>query len=91
MLIQGIEKYRVKLKDLKESNGIEIAEFVVGNRLVEEPVFKWWVPKVLRKQNRIISKVKSRYWKTTHKFGIQLPHSMEEALQINEETGMDFW
>jgi hypothetical protein len=91
MLIQGIEKYRVKLKDLKESNGIEIAEFVVGNHLVEEPVFKWWVSKVLRKQNRIISKVKSRYWKTTHKFGIQLPHSMEEALQINEETGMDFW
>jgi hypothetical protein len=39
----------VKLKDLKESNGIEIAKFVVANHLVEEPTFKWWVPKVLRK------------------------------------------
>jgi hypothetical protein len=70
---------------------IEIAKFVVVNHLVEEPAFKWWVPKVLRKRNRIISKVKSRYWKTTHKFGIQLPHSVEEALQIDEETGTDFW
>jgi hypothetical protein len=81
----------VKLKDLKESNGIQIAEFVVANRLVEEPAFKWWVPKVLRKRNRIISKVKSRYWKTTHKFGIRLRHSVEEALRIDEETGTDFW
>ncbi len=81
----------VKLKDLKESNGIEIAEFVVANRLIEEPAFKWWVPKVLWKQNRIISKVKSKYWKTTYKFGIRLPHSVEEALRIDEETGTDFW
>jgi hypothetical protein len=40
----------VKLKDLKESNRIKITEFVVANHLVEEPAFKWWVPKVLRNE-----------------------------------------
>ena len=37
----------VKLKDLKESNPVEVAEYAVANRLVEEPAFKWWVPHVL--------------------------------------------
>jgi hypothetical protein len=42
--------------------------------------------------NRIISKVKLRYWSTmTHKFGIHLLHSVEEALKIDEKTGTDFW
>jgi hypothetical protein len=38
----------VKLKDLKESNLIELAEYAVANQLVEELAFKWWVPHVLR-------------------------------------------
>ena len=43
------------------------------------------------KSNRIISKVKSRYWKTTHKFGITLPKTINKALQINNITGTAFW
>jgi len=39
----------VKLKDVKESNPIELAEYAMANRLTEEPAFKWWVPHVLRK------------------------------------------
>jgi hypothetical protein len=27
----------------------------------------------------------------THKFGLKLPHSVQEALQIDEETGTKFW
>ena len=27
----------------------------------------------------------------THKYGIRLPHTVEEALQIDHETGTDFW
>jgi hypothetical protein len=59
----------VKLKDLKVSNPIELAEYAVANRIAEEPAFKWWVSHTLRKWNRIISKVKSNYWKTMYKFG----------------------
>ena len=36
-------------------------------------------------------KVKSRYWKTTHKFGVRLPHSVDEALRIDEATVTGFW
>ena len=59
----------VKLKDLKAAYPIEVAEYAVANRIAEEPAFKWWVSHTLRKRNRIISKVKSKYWKMTHKFG----------------------
>jgi hypothetical protein len=31
----------VKLKDLKESNPVELAEYAVANRIAEEPAFKW--------------------------------------------------
>ena len=80
-----------KSKDLKDSNLIEVAEHAVADQLVDEPAFNWWVPFTLRKCNRIISKVKNRCWRMTHKFGIKLPHSVEEALKIDEETGTDHW
>ena len=79
------------MKHLKDSNPIETAEYAVANRIQEEPAFKWWVSDTLRTRNRIIGKVKKRYWKTSHKFGVRLPHSVQEALQIDKETGTDFW
>ena len=80
-----------KLKDAKESNPIELAEYAVANRIADMPCFHWWVPHTLRKRNRIISKVKSRYWRTSHKFGVRLPKNVEEAYQIDKETGTTFW
>ena len=79
------------LKDLRESSPIEVAEYAVANQIIEEPAFKWWMSHTVRKMNRIISKVKSRYWQTTHKFGIRLPKTTDEALQIDKITGTDFW
>jgi Reverse transcriptase (RNA-dependent DNA polymerase) len=55
------------------------------------PLIKWWVPHIIHRRNRIVSKVKSRYWKTKHKFGIRLPKSVKEALEIDRTTIMDFW
>ncbi|KAI2502057.1 Reverse transcriptase (RNA-dependent DNA polymerase) [Fragilaria crotonensis] len=81
----------VDLKHVKDSNPIQLAEYAVANRLQEEPAFKWWVAETLRTRNRIIAKVKKRYWKTSHKYGVRLPHSVQEALQIDKETGTDFW
>jgi hypothetical protein len=81
----------VKLKDLKESNPIELAEYAVANQIAEEPALKWWVSNTLRKRNCIISKVKKKYWRMTHKFGCKLPHSVEEALEIDRQTGTDHW
>jgi hypothetical protein len=58
---------------------------------MSEPAFKWWISDVLRRRNRIISKVKRRYWSLTHKFGIQVPKTVDEALQIDKLTGTTFW
>jgi hypothetical protein len=81
----------VALKDLKESNPVEIAEYAVAIKLVEEPAFKWWVANIMRQRNCSISKLKSRYWKTTHKFGIRVPKSAEEVYKIDADTGTDLW
>ena len=79
------------LKEVKESNPVELAEYALSNKIQEEPAFKWWVPTVLRKRKRIINKVKKKYWRTTHKFGIRLPKMVEEALRIDAANGNHFW
>ena len=81
----------VPLKDLKASNPIELAEYAVANNIEEEPAFKWWVKNTLRNRDRIISKVKAKYWCTTHKFGIEVPKSVNEAYTIDRLTGTTFW
>ena len=65
-----------KLADTKESHPIECAEYAVSQDIADEPAFNWWVPRVLKKHNMIISKVKAgnaRYLKRNQKFGIELP------------------
>jgi hypothetical protein len=79
------------LKDLKESYPVQVVEYAVANKIAEQPAFAWWVPYVLRKRERIIQKVKSRYWKRTHKYGVELPKSVKQALAIDRNTGTSFW
>ena len=74
----------IPLKDLKASNPVETAEYTVANQIQDEPAFAWWVPFVLKKRSRIISKVKSRYWRQTHKFGIEMPKTVEEAYELDK-------
>lgn len=81
----------VPLKDIKESNPVDVAEYAVGNKIDQEPAFAWWVPFTLRKRDRIIKKVKSKYWSRTHKYGVQLPKTVQDALRIDKETGTDLW
>jgi hypothetical protein len=79
------------LADLKESYPVQVAEYAVNNKIASKPAFAWWVPHVLKKCDRIIKKVQKHYWKKTHKYGIKLPYSVEEALAIDERTGTNFW
>jgi hypothetical protein len=51
----------------------------------------WWVPYVLKKRDRIISAVNKRYHSRTHKFGFEIPKTVERALQINRELGNTLW
>ena len=81
----------VALKDLKQSYPIELADYAIQSKIEDEPVFSWWVPYVQRKRRIILSKVKSKYWQRTHKYGIRIPKSVEEAYKIDEENNNKLW
>ena len=84
-------KSRVPLKDAKESYPIEVAEFAVEMGIQNEPAFSWWVPHVLRKRGSIVSAVKSRVRRKTHKFGIEVPMTVVDALRLDKEAGGTHW
>ena len=80
-----------KLSALKESYPIEVAEYAVAQNIAHEPAYVWWVPYTLRRRTRIIAAVNKRYIKTTHKFGIRVPKTVEEAMAIDKENGNTLW
>ena len=53
----------------------------------EEPTFEWWVSQVTNKGNRIISKVKSKYWSRTHKYGVRIPKPDKMEIEIDKVNG----
>jgi hypothetical protein len=81
----------VDLKDVKEANPVELAEYAVANKIDDEPAFAWWVSYTLKKRNRIINRAKAKYWRTSHKFGVRLPKTVEEAVRLDQENGNRFW
>ena len=81
----------IALKDLKESYPVQVAEYSVGVRILMEPAFAWWAPYMLKKCNRIIAKVKSKYWIRTHKFGVQIPKSVQEVKELDHRNGNNLW
>ena len=80
----------VSLHDVKESNPVQMAEYAVANKLVEEPAFRWWVPYTLKKRDRIIKAMGKRFHRKLEKFGLKVPRNMKEALEIDRETGTAF-
>ena len=81
----------VELKDLKDSYPIPLADYAISNNLQKEPAFAWWIPHAIRKRKTIISKVKSKYWQRTHKYGLRIPKSTKEAYEIDKENGDTMW
>ena len=76
----------IHLKDLKESNPIEVAEYAIANKLVHEPAFAWWVPKFIKQPDQNVFKLKTwRLIQPTHKFGIEVPRTIKRALEIDQE------
>jgi len=46
------------LRNLRESNPIELAQYAETRSLLEEPAFAWWAKDALRRTRQIIKKVK---------------------------------
>ena len=80
-----------KMKDIKDSYPVQLAEYAVQNGIDDEPAFAWWVPYTLKKKERIISKIKSKYWQRTHKYGIKIPKSVQQAIIFDTENGNNLW
>ena len=79
------------LQVLKESNPIEIAEYVTALDIENEPAFSWWVPPTLRKRDRIILGINVRVQKRSHKFGIKISKDITEARKLDTINGNCLW
>jgi hypothetical protein len=81
----------VPLKLLKESNPVELADNVNANGLTAEPTFAWWVLFTLKQRDRIIKATKKRYFRQFSKFGLELPKTVQLALEIDNENRTTHW
>jgi hypothetical protein len=62
---------------------VELAEYAKARGIDNEPAFAWWVQSTIRRRNAILSAVKARCQKKTHKFGIELPTSIIHARELD--------
>ena len=81
----------VALKDLKDTYPVQLADYAKSFGIEDEPALAWWVPFVNRKRDRMIKKVKSKYWQRSHKYGIRIPKDIKEAKDIDESNGDTQW
>ena len=73
---------------------MQTAEFAVVQGIEHEPAFNWWVKHVLKKRDRIVASIRkwqTRYLKKSHKFGIELPKTVEQALALDAKNGNTLW
>ena len=49
----------VPFSQIKESNPVQVAEYIYANKITDQLAFKWWVSKVLKKRDCIVSYLKT--------------------------------
>jgi hypothetical protein len=76
---------------MKEAHPVELAEFAKARDIADEPTFLWWVPYTLHKRDVIMSKMKARIRKMTHKYGIEVPMSIKHVYSLDRENGNSLW
>ena len=76
---------------MKHSYPVRVAEYAMSNRIADEPAFSWWVHNTVKRRDRIIAKLASNYWQRTHKYGIRIPKTVQEAIAIDKENGDTLW
>eukprot|EP00978_Attheya_sp_CCMP212_P027633 scaffold93029_cov53-Attheya_sp.AAC.5 len=79
------------LSDLKESYPVQTAEYAVANKIENKPAFAWWVKETIKRRDWIISQAKTRYQKHTHKFRIDVPKHVADALAMEKCNGNTLW
>jgi hypothetical protein len=51
----------------------------------------WWAPHVLKKKKRLIKATQKRHVRKGFKFGIQIPTSIQEAIELDSGNRNDLW
>jgi Reverse transcriptase (RNA-dependent DNA polymerase) len=92
--VDGTVKW-LPFRQLRVQDPVDLAIYAYENKLLEEPVFSTWATRLLREHDklkaRVVSKVKSKYWRMSRKFGVKLPKSVKQALNYDRESGNDLW
>ena len=44
-----------------------------------------------KKKEHIISKATTKYWERTHKYGIEIPKTVQDAMRIDREDNYTLW
>ena len=70
---------------------METAEFATSRGIDDESTFALWVPRMLKKRNAIISAMKMRLRRTNHKYGIEIPTSIDHVMEIDRKNGNTMW
>ena len=79
------------MKEMKNSNPVEVAQYAIDNRIDHEAAFDWWARDILKKKQRLIKMSQSHRLRTGYKFGLRVPNTVEEALEIDRERGDTLW
>jgi hypothetical protein len=75
---------------------VQVGEYVIARGIQNEPGFAWWVPYAMqKKRDVIVSAVKSRVKKTTHKYGVEMPspgtNVVQNAIDLDRRNGTTLW
>ena len=79
------------LSQVKNSNPLELAKYAHRHNLQNEPAFRWWTKHTLKKRTRILNKVKTRMRKNNIKFGVVVPRTVKEAIELDRMNGNNLW
>jgi len=77
--------------DVKNSFPVQMAKYAVSNNIDHLPAFIWWVKHTLKKEKCLIKSIKSKYSQQSHKFGIYVPKTVQEALEIDRQSNTTYW
>ena len=76
----------ISLKDMKEANPVDIANFFNTCDTTNNTNFVWWVPYNLCKQDFILSKIKASIHKKAHKYSIEILTKIYHTNSIDREN-----
>ena len=76
---------------MKESHGIQTADYAESHELIEEPEFAWWDPFTLKKKDKMITKLRSRMKKVTHKYVLEIPSNVTHTYELDKRNNNTLW